>query len=56
MKLIRNTNYKNIETYFPGIDHPNSWTLDNPAIYNYVKSIDLNNNDYVLLPSFSYMS
>lgn len=56
MKLIRNTNYNNIETYFPGIDHPNSWTLDNPAIYNYVKSIDLNNNDYILIPSFSYMS
>lgn len=56
MKLIRNTKHKNIETYFPGIDYPNSWTLDNPAIYNYVKSTDLNNNDYINVPQFSYMS
>jgi hypothetical protein len=36
MKLIRNTEHENILSYFPGVDYPNSWTLENPAVYSVV--------------------
>ena len=54
MKLIRNTEYDNIYTYFPGIDYPASWTLQNPAVYSYVKNSE--NVQQVNIPSFKYMS
>lgn len=37
MKLLTNKDYNSIFVYFPGIDFPAAWTLDNPAVYHYIK-------------------
>ena len=53
MKLLTNKHYNSIFTYFPGIDFPNAWTLENPAVFHYVKD---NNYNRVLLSKFTLMS
>ena len=42
MKLLTNKNYNSIFIYFPGVDYPNAWTLENPAVYHYVKDVNYN--------------
>lgn len=57
MKILTNKNYNSILSYFPGVDYPsgdsNSWSLDNPAVYFYVKD---NIENKVELPKFTMKS
>lgn len=53
MKLITNKDYDSIMTYFVGIDYPDGWTIENPAVYHEVKS---GNQHYVKVPSFQLIS
>lgn len=53
MKLLTNKNFESIFSYFPGIDYPNAWTIDNPAVYHYVKD---GNNQRVILSKFTMLS
>lgn len=54
MKLIRNTECENILSYFPGVDYPNSWTLENPAVYSEVYTDQ--NKVIIDIPSFNYLN
>jgi hypothetical protein len=53
MKLLQNKNKDSIFVYFPGIDYPNQWTLDNPAVYHCVKE---SNSNSIVLPQFTFLS
>lgn len=53
MKLLTNKSYNSIFVYFPGIDFPNAWTLENPAVYHYVK---VNDMQRVVLSKFTFLS
>lgn len=53
MKLISNKNYNSTLSYFVGVDFPNKWEIDNPAIYYEVKD---ENNEFVVVPLFKLMS
>jgi len=53
MKLLTNKDYETIFVYFPGIDFPNLWTLENPAVYHKVKSKD---KEEVILSKFVLLS
>ena len=52
IKLIKNKKFDSNFSYFCGIDYPNMWTLENPAVYHVIKNL----NNQIVVPYFSLMS
>lgn len=53
MKLISNKNYDSIKAYLAGVDFPNKWTIDNPAIFHQARTGKT--QTYICSPSCNYM-